>query len=356
MSRFFNSRLQDLKEYVPGEQPGNMKYIKLNTNESPFPPSRAVTDIINTKELSKLRLYPDPDCTALREVIAKQYGVGADEVVCGNGSDEILSFIFLAFCGENGVAFADHTYGFYKVYAALYGVKAEIIPLKTDFTLCHEDYFHAGKTIFIANPNAPTGLAKSRDEIEEVIKSNRDNVVVIDEAYVDFGAESCVPLVKKYNNLIVVQTCSKSRSLAGGRLGFAVACPCLINDINKIRYSINPYNINRLTQLAAKAAFEDTGYFERCCDLIKKSRRFTINELASRGFSVTDSKANFVFASCPSVNAAVLYEELKKRGVLVRHFNVPGIENHLRITVGTHGDMKALLCSIDSITAKGEYL
>ena len=248
MSRFLSKRLEGLEAYTPGEQPQDKKYIKLNTNESPFPPSPEVIKAINTAEVSALNLYPDPKTSSAKKAVSEHYKIDEDEIILGNGSDEILAFSFFAFCDkETGVCFPDISYGFYEVYADLYNFKKEIIPLDDDFRVVPEDYFDKNKTIFIANPNAPTGLTLSLDDIERILRHNPENVVVIDEAYVDFGGESAVLLIHKYDNLLVTQTFSKSRSAAGARLGFGIACKSLIADLNTVRFSTNPYNINAMT-------------------------------------------------------------------------------------------------------------
>ena len=349
MSRFLSDRYASLKAYTPGEQPTDQKYIKLNTNESPFPPSPAVISAINGDEVKNLRLYPDPECGVLREGLAKLVGFAKENIFVSNGSDDILNFSFMAFCdgAKCGVAFPEISYGFYKVYADLYGVDAMTVPLAEDFSVRAADYYNVGRTVVIANPNAPTGLMLSVAEIEEIVKSNPNHVVVIDEAYVDFGAESCVGLVHKYENLLVVRTFSKSYSLAGGRLGFAVGSNALIEDLNKIKYSTNPYNINRLTMLAGTAAVEENDYYMQNCRVIEENRAYTTKSLRELGFSVLDSKANFIFAESPEIDGEELYQELKKRGILIRHFSTEKIKNFNRITVGTLDEMKTFV----SVTA-----
>ena len=350
MSRFLSDRLLSLTPYTPGEQPQDFNYVKLNTNESPFEPSPEVIKALNTDEVSLLRLYSDPECKKTVKAIADYYGVESKNVVLGNGSDEILSFIFEAFCDKDTpVAFPDISYGFYEVFASLYGIKAHVIPLKEDYSLCAEDYCNLNETVVIANPNAPTGMSISLADIEKIASTNPDNVVVIDEAYVDFGGESAVELTKKYDNLIVVQTFSKSRQLAGARLGFAVANEALITDLNTVRFSTNPYNINRLTLLAGEAAIKDTAYFEKTRALIIENRAYTVAELEKRGFTVLDSKTNFVFASHKTVGGEELYKGLKANGVLVRFFNKPRLDKYLRITIGTREQMDALLAALDKI-------
>ena len=349
MSRFFSEKYKKLVPYTPGEQPKDTEYIKLNTNESPFPPSEKAIKYA-TEEAGRLNLYPDPECRALTQKIADLLGVDFDEVLVTNGSDEILNFAFMAFCDEkNPAVFPDLTYGFYSVFAQLNGIAYEEIPLRDDFTININDYFGAKKTIFIANPNAPTGIALTVSEVEEILKANPDNVVVIDEAYVDFGNESCVKLVHKYDNLLVTQTFSKSRSMAGARLGFGVGCKELIQDLNTIKYSTNPYNINKMTMAAGVGVLEDEEYTLVNCKEIIKNREFTTSEIKKLGFIVTDSTTNFVFASHPDIDGEKLYQMLKERGILVRHFNNPRISQYNRITVGTREQMEKLIDAIKSI-------
>ena len=351
MSRFINSRYAGLEAYTPGEQPKDMKYIKLNTNESPFPPSVGVIKAVD-ENADKLNLYPDPDCAELKCELARLYGVEKENVYLSNGSDDILNFFFLGFC-EGGAVFPDITYGFYKVYAELYGVDYKKIPLCEDFTVAVKDYMGVGKNVVIANPNAPTGLSLGLDSIEEIVKSNSDNMVLVDEAYVDFGGESCVPLTKKYKNLLVVGTFSKSRSMAGARLGFAIADREIIADLEKIKYSTNPYCINKLTLAAGVAAVRENSYYMDNCKLIIKAREYTASELCKRGFRVLDSKANFIFAESRDIGGRELYEKLKARGILVRYFGSDRINNFTRITIGTMEQMQALVAAVDGIL-KGE--
>ncbi len=349
MSRFFSKKYEKLIPYTPGEQPQDMQYIKLNTNESPFPPPPAVKAAV-AGEIEKLRLYSDPDSKALTAILAKQYGVSQDEVMLTNGSDDVLNFAFMAFCdADHPAIFPDITYGFYKVFAEINHVPYEQIPLKEDFSVDIADYCGVGKTVFIANPNAPTGMALSRDQIEQIVKSNPNNVVVVDEAYVDFGGESAVPLTAKYDNLLIVQTFSKSRSMAGARLGFAIGSKALIGDLNTLRYSTNPYNINRMTAAAGVASLQNQDYTDRNCQTIMENRAWTVEALKELGFTVTDSKANFLFAKHPAIAGGVLYQTLKSRGVLVRHFDKPRIADYIRITVGTAEQMQILVETIRQI-------
>lgn len=346
MSRFLKKSLSSLEQYVPGEQPQDKKYIKLNTNESPYPPSPAAAAAIGTEQLESLRLYCDPRCGSLKQAIADELGVKCENVFVSNGSDEALSFFFMGFCSEDrGVAFPDISYGFYKVFAELYGIKYEQIPLREDFSLNAGDYEAIGKNVVIANPNAPTGLALGLGEIEKIAASNPSFAVLIDEAYVDFGAESAVSLTKKYPNLIVTRTFSKSRSLAGARLGFAIANEDIISDFEKIKYSTNPYNINSLTQKIGTAAIKDRDYFEKTRSEIIKTRTFTQERLRELGFTVLDSKANFVFAKSDEISGESYYHALKQRGILVRHFCGERISDFNRITIGSPADMERL-CEI----------
>ena len=351
MSKFLNSRYSNLEVYTPGEQPTDMKYIKLNTNESPYPPSKKVLDAINTEEVSKLNLYSDPTCRALKERLAELYGVKFENVFVSNGSDDILNFSFMAFFSREGrrVKFPQISYGFYSVYAELHGSSYDAIPLKDDFSIDINDYMGNDADIVIANPNAPTGLALTLKQVEEIVKGNPDCLVLIDEAYVDFGAESSVALTSKYNNLLVVSTFSKSRSMAGARLGFAIGNKDIIDDLLKIKYSTNPYNINRLTLLAGKAALDENGYYMDNCKKIIETREYTQNELRKLGFELTNSKANFIFAKSDKIGGLELYLELRKRGILVRHFEKDIIKDYNRITVGTREQMQALIDAITDI-------
>ena len=351
MSRFQSQTLRCLTPYTPGEQPRDMTYIKLNTNESPFPPSpKAVSAAAEAART--LQLYSDPTCRALCERLAELYGVSADQVVVTNGSDEVLDFAFQAFCDEQTPAvFADVTYGFYPVFAARNGIPCRIVPLREDLSVDVTDYFEAEGTVVLANPNAPTGLALSREQIEQILIHNPDRVVVVDEAYVDFGGESCVPLVHKYDNLLLTGTFSKSRSLAGGRLGFGIGSRALIADLQTVRYSTNPYNVNSMTMAAGLGVLSDEEYTRRNCQTIVENREWTAEQLRARGFELTDSRTNFVFAKHPSVGGEQLYAGLKARGVLVRHFSAPRTRDYIRITIGTREQMETLLLALDGVIA-----
>ena len=349
MSRFFSKKYQNLKAYTPGEQPRDMQYIKLNTNESPYPPSPSVAQAVAV-EAGKLALYSDPECTDLISEAEKVFGVDRSQILMTNGSDEILNFAFMAFCdADHPVVFPDITYGFYPVFAELNGIPYEKIPLKDDFSIDVNDYIGIGKNIVIANPNAPTGLALSLAEIERIVAGNPDSIVVIDEAYVDFGAESAVSLIKKYDNLLVTQTFSKSRSMAGARLGFGIGAPSLIADLQTIKYSTNPYNVNRMTMAAGAAALRENDYYMENCKKIGQIREYTKKALEKLGFFVTESKANFLFAKSDRIDGEVLYRELKKRGVLVRHFTADKIAQYNRITVGMKEQMDVFLAKTEEI-------
>ncbi len=344
MSRFINKRFSRLAAYVPGEQPKDMEYIKLNTNESPFPPSPETVRAISEEEVKKLNLYSDPSCAELKAVLAEKNGVFAENVFVSNGSDDILNFSFMAFAGYGEEAiFPDITYGFYEVFCELHGINYKKIPLDNEFKINVEDYFGNDSFIAIANPNAPTGLILSMEKIEEILKKNPDRVVLIDEAYIDFGGESCVPLTKKYDNLLVVQTFSKSKNLAGARLGFAIGNKGLIEDLEKIKYSTNPYSINRLSMAAGIAAVKSSAYYDEKCHEIEKVREFTKDGLEKLGFLVIDSKANFLFAKKEGLSGKEFYEKLREKGVLVRHFNAPRICEFNRITIGTKEQMNRFL-------------
>ena len=349
MSRFSSERLAALDPYVPGEQPRDMKYVKLNTNESPFPPAPAVLQAV-TEEAGKLNLYCDPDCTRLRAAAAALYGLAPENILPVNGSDEALYFAFTAFCGSaRPMAFADITYGFYPVFAAVTCTPAHILPLREDFSLDPADYCGLHENIVLANPNAPTGMTLAPADIEKILLSNPDNVVIVDEAYVDFGGESCVPLIGKYDNLLVVQTFSKSRSLAGARLGFALGNAALIGDLNTVKFSTNPYNVNRMTQAAGVAAIASQDYTLENCRRVAENRAYTARALEDMGFRVLPSKANFLFAAHPAAAGQALYRALKDRGVLVRWFDKPRIRDWLRITIGSREQMDALLAAMKTI-------
>ena len=349
MSRFFSDKYRDLVPYVPGEQIRDRQIIKLNTNENPYPPLPEVGEAVR-EESRKLYRYSDTECVELRKLLAERLEVSPDELLMTNGSDEILNFAFMAFCDKHTPAyFADVTYGFYPVFADINRVPYEEIPLKEDLTIDIKDYFQKAGTIFIANPNAPTAIALKRDEIEEILEQNLYNVVVVDEAYVDFGAESCVSLIRKYDNLLVTQTFSKSRSMAGARLGMGIGNPELIRDLNAIKYSLNPYNVNSLTGAAGIACLKQDEYNKKNCERIMSTRSRSERILREMGFELTESQTNFLFARHPAISGEDLYLELKKRGILIRHFSKERIRDYNRITVGTPEQMDRLTDAIKEI-------
>lgn len=391
MSRFLRKASESLLPYTPGEQPQGRKFIKLNTNECPYPPSPKVAEAILAgyeeiaagcgtagaadmveqaetadcgcnagateagkmaekaarvmpPELANLRLYSDPEERVLIEAIADHYGVGTNQVIAGNGSDEILGFAFRAFCDQNApLQFADLTYGFYPALCGLYGIPFKVVPLEEDFTLNIEPYKNCGNNVIIANPNAPTGMSLPLSAIEEVAASNPDRVVMVDEAYVDFGGESCVSLLPKYENLVIIQTFSKSRSLAGARVGFAIANPELIADMNRIKYSFNPYNVNRLSILAGAAAMRDWDYTKECTGRICKTREKTTEALRALGFTVLDSKTNFIFAKSGDMPGKVYFDGLREAGILVRRWDSERIKDYVRISIGSEEEMETFV-------------
>ena len=353
MSRYFTAELAALEPYTPGEQPQNRQYIKLNTNESPYPPAPGVAAAV-AQAAGRLALYSDPESGALVDAAAAWFGVQPGNILCGNGSDENLMLAIRAFCSKDRpLAFADVTYGFYPVWCQLFGIPQAVLPLKEDFTLDPADYYglDQSRNVVIANPNAPTGLALPAGALAEVARRNPGAVVIVDEAYVDFGGESCVPFVRRGDpaNLMVVQTFSKSRSLAGGRLGLSLAPEALTADLKRVKYSMNPYNVNRMTEAAGIAALADRAYFEQNCAAIRATRAQTTAALRRRGFTVLDSSANFVFARCPRLPGGELYRRLKDRGVLVRHFDAPRLADWLRITIGSPEQMQGLLKALDAV-------
>ena len=349
MSRFLSNKYASLEPYTPGEQPKTRVLTKLNTNESPFPPMPEVVEAVK-KEAEILQLYPDPDATELRKALAKRFEVDPDMIICNNGSDETLYFAFLAYCdGDTPAVFPKLSYGFYPVFADITGINFREIPLKEDFSIDPEDYYDAGGTVFIANPNAPTGVPLSRDQIEGILQHNQGNVVVIDEAYVDFGTESAVPLTKKYDNLLVVQTFSKSRSMAGMRLGYGIAAPEIISDLNALRYSTNPYNIDRLAIAAGVASLENDEVNQKHCRMVMENREYTVEQLKALGFEMTDSTANFIFVRHPEMSGDVLFQKLRERGVIIRHWFKPEINDYNRITIGSREQMDILLREVRDI-------
>jgi len=346
MSRFFSGKYRDLVPYTPGEQPKGQQLIKLNTNESPFPPADDVAEAVK-EEAAKLNLYNDPECTALRECVAARYNVSPDEVIMTNGSDEVLNFAFMAFCDdEHPAVFPDITYGFYPVFAKINRVPYKVIPLKEDWTIAREDYAGEHGMIVIANPNAPTGLALSLDEIEKLLMEHSDDLIVVDEAYVDFGAESAVRLVREYNNLLVTRTFSKSRSLAGLRLGFGIAQKEIIRDLKTMQYSTNPYNVDRLAQAAGIASLMTDDVNLARVQTVCETREWTRAELEKLGFEMTDSRANFLFARHAQFPGSLLRDGLRERGILIRWFDQERIRDWSRITIGKRENMETMVNTI----------
>lgn len=349
MTQFFSKKYDKLVPYIPGEQPQDMKYIKLNTNESPFAPSPKLASI-SRESFDLLRLYPDPENTTLVNAYAKYLGVDSNNVFVGNGSDEVLGFIFSAFFDIiNKVSFPDITYGFYPVYCQLYNISSEIIPLKQDFTMDIDALCSTNNSLVIANPNAPTGIALTLQQIETIVASKSNRLVVVDEAYIDFGGESAVSLVNKYDNLIVCQTFSKSRSLAGARIGFAIANKALIADIKAIKYSFNSYNVNRISELCGVFAIADDKYFKDNCQSIITNRTTTIDALKSLKFEVLTSSANFILVKNKVISGNDLYLALKRKGILVRYFGTDRLKDYVRITIGSKDDMQELLVATKTI-------
>ncbi|WP_149933152.1 histidinol-phosphate transaminase [Acinetobacter baumannii] len=337
--RFWSPEVRELEPYVPGEQPKIQNLLKLNTNENPYPPSPKVVEAVQAvlhEQADALRLYPDPDATALKQAIAKQQNIDVSQVFVGNGSDEVLAHIFKAFfLQDEPILYPDITYSFYPVYSQFFGTKTKEIPLNENFEIDVRDYTQPNGGVIITNPNAPTSIALSLAEIEQVLQANPDRVVVIDEAYVDFGAESVVSLINRYENLVVCQTTSKSRSLAGLRVGFAIAQSHLIAALEAVKNSFNSYPIDRFAIAAAVASFEDQAYFEEQCQKIITSREKLVRDLTELGFNVLPSKANFIFATHSQHDAGQLAQKLREQGIIVRYFNKPRINQFLRITVGT---------------------
>lgn len=352
MSRFLNAKYAGLTAYTPGEQPRDRQYIKLNTNESPYPPAPAVLAALGAEDVADLRLYSDPEGTVLREKLAGLYGVKPGQVFLSNGSDDILNFAFMAF-GADGAVFPSLTYSFYPVFADLHQVAYETVPLQEDFSVDAAALAGRGKLTVLANPNAPTGLALSLDQVEAIVAADPSHVVVVDEAYVDFGAESAAALLDQYDNLLVVMTYSKSRSMAGARLGFALGSRAIIEDLEKLKYSTNPYNVNRLTLKLGQAAVDADGYFRDNARRIMATRAKTMQALRALGFSMPDSQANFLFLTHPKLDGAAFYQACKDRGILIRHFSDPAIAQYNRVTIGTEEEMAAFVQTAQEILKEG---
>ncbi len=336
--------------YTPGEQPKISDVIKLNTNENPFPPSPMVTKALTDFDADKLRLYPDTNSQTLTDALAQRYNVKPSQVFVGVGSDDVLSMAFMTFFNsDKPIVFPDITYSFYDVWADVYRIPYRTIPLTEDFLINAEDYRCENGGVVIPNPNAPTGALQSLDFVEQIVSANRDSVVIIDEAYIDFGGESCIPLTEKYDNLLVVQTFSKSRSMAGMRIGYAIGCEKLIKYLNDVKFSVNSYTMNHISQLCGTAAVLDEEYFKKTTQEIIKVREYSKQRLSELGFTFPDSVSNFIFASHKSKPAAEIFSELKGRKIFVRYWNKPRINNHLRITIGTREQMDKLFAALEEI-------
>lgn len=353
MSKFWSPLTASLVPYVPGEQPKDKTYIKLNTNENPYPPSPKVTEAITGAANADLRLYPDPTCDVLVQAAANYYGLRAEQVFVGNGSDEILAFAFAAFFDPaKKLLFPDITYSFYKVYAKLYGLQTELIPLDEQFNVQVEAYHSDNGGIVIPNPNAPTAQLLPLKDIRTLLDTNPNQAVIIDEAYIDFGGQSAVELIKDYPNLLVVQTLSKSRSLAGLRVGFAFGSEELIEGLNRIKNSFNSYTLDRLALAGAVASFEDEAYFRETTAKVIATRERVTEQLLAIGFKVTDSKANFVFISHKAIAAKDIFQQLRDKGVLVRYFDQPRIHEYLRVSIGTDEEMDAFIQAVQEIVGE----
>lgn len=349
----WESNVRRVEPYVPGEQPKDKNIIKLNTNENPYPPSPKAAEVMKAFETDRMKLYPDPDSTVLVDALAERYGVKPSQVFVGVGSDDVLSMAFMTFFNsDKPVLFPDITYSFYDVWAEVYRIPYKRIPLDENLHIVPDDYKTENGGIIFPNPNAPTGVLESVEMVEEIIKANPQSVVIIDEAYIDFGGESCLPLVEKYENLLVVQTFSKSRSMAGMRIGFAIGNEKLIKFMNDVKFSVNSYTMNPVTQLCGAQSVKDEEYFQKTVNMIIETREKTKERLSALGFTFPDSMSNFIFASHKTKPAGEIFEELKKRKIFVRYWNKPRINNSLRITVGTPEEMDSLIKALEEITAK----
>ena len=355
MSRFWSPVVQTLTPYVPGEQPQMQRLVKLNTNESPYGPSPKALAAIQSQNNADLRLYPDPEGTALKQAIAKLHGLNPNQVFLGNGSDEVLAHVFAGLLKQaRPVHFPDITYSFYPVYCNLLGIEYQTVPLGEHFEIQVSDYQAPNGGIIFPNPNAPTGRAIPRSEIESLVSRNTDSVVVIDEAYVDYGTESCIPLLSGAacpENLLVVHTLSKSRALAGLRVGFAVGHPALIEGLERVKNSFNSYPLGRIAQAGAVAAIEDQAHLEASSAKVIRTRTKLVAELSALGFDTLPSTANFIFTCHPKHSGEKLYQALRDRGIIVRHFKSPRIENFLRITIGTDEQSGELVAALKEILA-----
>lgn len=346
----WKDNLRTIEPYVPGEQPDIPGMVKINTNENPYPPSPKVVQAIKEFDTDSLRLYPDPSSKILADAIAKAYNIDSKQVFTGVGSDDVLAIAFMTFFNsKKPVLFPDITYSFYNVWAELFGIPYIRPALDGNFQIKAEDYYHENGGVIIANPNAPTGVCQSIDFLRDIIEHNRDVVVIIDEAYVDFSGKSALFLTKEYDNVLVIQTCSKSRSLAGMRIGYAMGNPELIKALDDVRFSFNSYPMTRLSVAAGTAAMQDTAYFRETTEKIIQTREWTKKELKRLGFTFADSETNFIFATHQSINATMIFNKLKEKHIFVRHFNAPRIDNYLRISIGTQEEMKYFISELEKI-------
>lgn len=348
----WENNIRKVIPYVPGEQPKENDIIKLNTNENPYPPSSKAVKALKSFDCSRMRLYPDPNSDILVNSLAKRYKVKPSQVFVGVGSDDVISMAFLTFFNsDKPILFPDITYSFYDVWADVYKIPYKTMPLDDNFRINKTDYFQENGGIIFPNPNAPTGVYESNEMIEEIVKANKNSIVIIDEAYIDFGGESCIGLTEKYDNLLVVQTFSKSRSMAGMRIGYAIGNEKLIKYMNDVKFSINSYTMNHVTQVCGAAAVEDEEYFIETIKKITDVRENTKKELKKLGFTFTDSKSNFLFAAHDKVKAETIFNELKSRKIYVRYWNKPRINNYLRISIGTAEEMKKLISALKEIVS-----
>ena len=346
----WKDNLRTIEPYIPGEQPDLPDMVKLNTNENPYPPSPRVIQAIKEFDAGSLRLYPDPSSKVLADAIAKTYNINNNQVFTGVGSDDVLAIAFMTFFNSNKpILFPDITYSFYDVWARLFGIPYIRPALDGSFHINAKDYYRENGGVVISNPNAPTGVCQSIDFLRDIIEHNRDVVVIIDEAYIDFSGKSALFLTKEYDNVLIIQTCSKSRSLAGMRIGYAMGNLELIKAMDDVRFSFNSYPLTRLSVAAGAAAMQDTAYFTETTDKIIKTREWTKKELKRLGFTFADSETNFIFATHQSVNATIIFNKLKEKHIFVRHFNAPRIDNYLRISIGTQEEMKYFISELEKI-------
>lgn len=346
----WQDKLRQIDPYVPGEQSKDPDIIKLNANENPYPPSPRVQDVFRQFPTDTLRKYPDANSGCLRRALAKYFHLDESQIFMGNGSDDVLALCFQSFfCSDKPIFYPDLTYSFYPVWCSLFRIPYQTIPLDENFRIRPEDYIAPNGGVILPNPNAPTGIGEGLDFIEKLLQNNQDSIVIIDEAYVDFGGQTALPLLSKYENLVIVQTMSKSRSLAGLRVGFALANPSLIATLEAVKNSYNSYTMDSLTLKAAAASVEDGAYFRETCQKVVATRERSVKSLQELGFTVLPSLSNFVLATHPKKDAKEIFDALKARKIFVRYFNLPRINNHLRITIGTDAEMDALMQALTDI-------